>query len=167
MSMISLRDATVKDASTIYQWKTDPFLRKMALDESYQTTEEEQEEDIDRAVGSEDAEYKIILLKQQPIGYIRIDYMDEHNEMAWLRFALGKERGKGYGKIALQMYIDDLFSRGVKRIEGEVYEYNERSQKLLESVGFVKEGQKRQAHLYHKQYCDILVYGLLHEDYVT
>ena len=166
MNTISLRDITLKDASIIYQWKQDEYVQKMALDEHYTPTLDDQRQDIEHALESEEAEYKMILLDSKPIGYVRIDYMDSEYQYAWLRFSLGKERGKGYGHRALGLYFESLFKQGVRRIEGEVYEYNIPSQKTLEKLGFVKEGIKRKAHLYKGEYIDIYLYGLLEEEYI-
>lgn len=162
---ITLRDVSLDDAERIYAWKQDPFLQKMALDESYETTVKEQELDIKRSIKSDDSDYQIIEHNKRPIGYVRIDYMDDEHHMVWLRFALGKERGKGHAKKALAQYFDRLFADGVHRIEGEVYAYNTPSQKLLESMGFQKEGVKREAHIYQEKYVDVYVYGLLHKEY--
>lgn len=167
MTRISLRNILREDASIIYQWKQDSIVKKMALDETYKTTLEEQIEDIERVLNSEKSDYKIILKDNQPIGYVRIDFMDSLYEMAWLRFALGSDRGKGFAKQALQIYFKTLFKKGVKRLEGEVYAYNIPSQKLLESIGFIREGVKREAHLYQNRYYDIYVYGLLKKDFIS
>ncbi len=153
-------------AVTIYKWKNDELIKEMALDYNYQTTLEEQTNDIERAIKSDYSEYNVIVLNDViPIGYIRIDWMDDQKEMAWLRFALGAERGKGYAKKALAIYLKRLFKKGCKRVEGEVYVHNVASQNLMEKLGFIKEGLKRKAHFTGKEYADVIVYGLLEEDF--
>jgi RimJ/RimL family protein N-acetyltransferase len=137
----------------------------MASDFGYQTNEKEQEKDIVSAINNEHQEYVVIETDDKPIGYIRIDWMDMNKEFAWLRFALGEDRGKGYAKKALQLYIKELFGAKCKRIEGEVYQYNIPSQKVLESIGFVLEGVKRKAHYTGSDYVDVFSFGLLKEDF--
>jgi RimJ/RimL family protein N-acetyltransferase len=133
----------------------------MALDYDYKTTVSEQLADIERTINSSN-EYKIIMLNNEfPIGYIRIDWMDDHKDYAWLRFALGFERGNGFAFIALKQYIENLFKQGCHRIEGEVYDKNIASQKTLEKLGFIKEGIKRKAHYTGDIYIDVFVYGLI------
>lgn len=161
---ITLRDVTVEDASIITKWKQDPYITKMALDHGYHTNEESERHDIKQSIKSKYKEYKIIESDEKPIGYIRIDWMDTQRQMCWLRLALGEERGFGYSRKALRIFIDDLFRNGCKRIEGEVYEYNIPSQRVLEQFGFTKEGVKRKAHFTGKDYVDIFVYGLLDSD---
>ncbi|AIO19456.1 Acetyltransferase (GNAT) family protein [Candidatus Izimaplasma bacterium HR1] len=163
--MITLRDVTTEDSIIIYQWKNDSYLQQMALGPDYETTISAQQDDIEKTLETEFSEYKMILLDDQPIGYIRIDYMDETKEMVWLRFALGEERGHGYAEEALRIYLEGLFRRGIKRIEGEVYEINVPSHKIMTKLGFINEGIKRKAHFIGSEYIDIYVYGLLEEDY--
>jgi ribosomal-protein-alanine N-acetyltransferase len=91
--------------------------------------------------------------------------MNEDKSYAWLRFALGRKRKRGHMKQALDCYLRRLFDYNLHRIEGEVYAYNIPSRKVLEQLGFRLEGQKRQAHMYKNTYYDVLVYGLLKEDY--
>ena len=161
---ISLRNISIKDATTIYDWKNDKLLREMALDFAYTTSVEEQINDIKQSIASDNSDYRIILSNKKPIGYIRIDWMDRFKKNAWLRFALGEMRGKGLSKVAVKLYIDELFNNGCIRIEGEVYECNIASQKVLESVGSKKEGVKRKAHYNGIEQIDVFVYGLLKED---
>lgn len=113
--------------------------------------------------------YLIIALKEsdRPVGCVRINWMDAFHRFAWLRFAMGEERGKGYCKDALQSLIAKLFSQGIHRIEAEAYEFNTTSIGLLESMGFKPEGLKRNAHFDGKDYADIVVLGLLQEDFLA
>lgn len=163
--MITLRDIAKEDALIIYQWKNDSYLQQMALGPDYETTIKEQEKDILKAIENNYSEYRMIELDNLPIGYIRIDFMDDTKQMVWLRFALGEERGHGYAEQALRIYIEELFRRGIKRIEGEVYEINVPSHKIMQKLGFFNEGIKRKAHFIGSEYIDIYVYGLLEEDY--
>jgi len=152
------------DAPVITAWKQDPYITKMKFDHGHVTNEAEQRHDISRALKSQYKEYKIIEHDGKPIGYIRINWQDVEKRIGWIRLALGEERGHGYGKEALSIYIRELFDSGVLRIEGEVYEYNIPAQRLMEQFGFKKEGVRRKAHFTGDEYCDIYVYGLLHDD---
>jgi len=80
---------------------------------------------------------------------------------------MGAERGKGYCKDALRSLLTRLFSQGIHRIEAEAYEFNTASIGLLESLGFKPEGLKRNAHFDGKKYADIVVLGLLQEDFLA
>ncbi|MBI4723210.1 MAG: GNAT family N-acetyltransferase, partial [Candidatus Stahlbacteria bacterium] len=80
-------------------------------------------------------------------------------------FALGIERGKGYSRTALELLISDLFKKGTHRIEAEVYDYNITSKRVLQSLGFKKEGIKRKSHYYRTKYYDIFCYGIIEDDW--
>ena len=161
---LKLRKVVKEDALLIYNWKMDSLVKEMALDFDYKTSVEAQLEDITNTLANEFADYNIITINRKPIGYIRIDWMDHHKHTAWLRFALGEQRGLGYGKQALSLYVQQLFSKGCKRVEGEIYAINIVSQKVLEKVGFKQEGIKRKAHFTGLEFIDVLVYGLIEED---
>ncbi|MNO01960.1 putative ribosomal N-acetyltransferase YdaF [compost metagenome] len=62
----------------------------------------------------------------------------------------------------LNVYFNDL---GFHRITAEVYDYNTRSRKLLERLGFVEEGRLRKARFWNGGFHDIIVYGLLAEEF--
>ncbi len=51
--------------------------------------------------------YLIIVLKEsdQPVGCVRINWMDTSHRFAWLRFTMGTERGKGFCKDALRSFV--------------------------------------------------------------
>lgn len=165
MNPIRLRQVTLDDATYIHQWKSDPLIQQMALDTSYVSSIDKQTRDIESALHSPHARYDMIEYQDKAVGYIRIDWMNDEQTYAWLRFAMGEERGKGIMKQALTQYLSELFTAGCHRVEGEVYSFNVVSQKLLEGLGFVKEGIKRKAHRLDGQSYDIYVYGLLAEEY--
>lgn len=164
--MISLQEVQRDDAPLIMKWKEDDFVKRMALDHDYSTSIDEQSNDIQNALSDPDQDYKLIVLDDtRKIGYIRINWMDTARTKAWLRFALGEERGKGYSVPALKKYIALLKAGGCFRIEAEVYSGNVISQKILEKIGFLKEGVKRKAHFTGSDHTDVLVYGLLVDEF--
>lgn len=163
MSMV-LRDVREDDATVITTWKRDPYVKRMALDPDSVVTVDGQIADIRQALTRDGAIYRIIEVDQQPIGYVRVDFVDARHDVAWLRFALGERRGEGWATSALNQFLTELFDGGCHRIEGEVYAFNEPSKRTLEHLGFRCEGTKRQAHFDGTDYVDVLIYGLIAED---
>lgn len=164
---VYLRQIRLKDAALVASFKRDPVVRRMALEEDTRITLAGQREDIRRAIGSAGELYLLIVLKKttEPIGYVRVNWMDDRRKQAWLRFALGFERGKGYAKDALRAFLGHLFSKGAHRVEAEVYEFNLPSLGLLAALGFIEEGRKRAAHFDGERYRDVVLLGLLASDY--
>jgi len=164
---IYLRKVRILDVPVIVKWKKDPFVRRMALGSDIKISIKNQKIDVKRALKSKSELYFIIVLKEinKAIGYIRINWFGGAHHFAWLRFALGEERGKGYAKEALRCFLDFLFKKGTHRVDAEVYEFNKVSLCLLKSLGFKKEGLKREAHFAGKRFADVAVLGLLKNDF--
>lgn len=77
--------------------------------------------------------------------------------------------GEGYAKEACRALVEDKFRNGIHRIYAECDPENESSWKLLESIGFVKEGYLRQNVFFWKDeegrpiWKDTLLYAKLNE----
>ncbi|MBO8160920.1 MAG: GNAT family N-acetyltransferase [Thermosipho sp. (in: Bacteria)] len=99
------------------------------------------------------------------IGFVTFD-MRYFNKNAYITYYLvPEERGKGKGKKMLSFAIDFAFNElNLERITAEVYEYNEKSLKLLEKLGFKIEGRIRKGKYHNGRYYDILIYGMLKEE---
>ena len=74
---------------------------------------------------------------------------------------LPEYRGKGIGRRLMETTIADAFSKGLERIELEVFSSNERAADLYRKLGFVEEGRKRRARFIDGEYADNIVMGLL------
>lgn len=161
-----LRSIEPGDAETIARWKSDPYVRQMALDPNHATTAEKERKNIQQALDDSSEEYLLIVEQKtdQPLGYIRLNWW-HGREIAWLRYAMGERRGEGLCYEALTALLERLFNEALHRIDGEVYSCNEPSIRLLERLGFVREGVKRQAHFDGEGYIDIFAYGLLRSDF--
>jgi RimJ/RimL family protein N-acetyltransferase len=161
-----LRPATPDDAPAIAAFKRDPVVREMALGKGHEATEKGERADLDVAAADVDQLYVIIVRKDghRPIGYLRVNWMERHR-FAWLRFALGEDREKGHMREALTAFLGRLFDEGLHRVDAEAYAKNERSIRLMEGLGFRREGRKREAHFDGDSYSDIVVFGLLKGDF--
>lgn len=104
---------------------------------------------IERKAGDDSGVLLLIALKEndEVIGDIAIQDMDRGNRTANLRLAIGEEQhlNRGYGREALLLMLDYGFGiLNLHRIELEVYTFNSRAEHVYESVGFVREGVRRQ-----------------------
>jgi len=73
---------------------------------------------------------------------------------------------KGYITETLKAIIDfGFFSMEINRIEAEVMQENASSERVLEKLGFVREGVLRSWMLWNNQYYDMTIYSLLKNDY--
>lgn len=161
-----MRPVRPDDAAVISAFKRDPLVRRMALGLGPVSTEDAELEQILSARESAGEDYVVIVDRtdDEPVGYIRLNWMDEAHKFAWLRFALGKRRGRGLARDALATLLAHLFATGTHRIDAEAYEENQRSRALLEGLGFHEEGRKREARFDGERYTDVIALGLLAEE---
>jgi len=76
------------------------------------------------------------------------------------------ERGKGYCTEAVQIMVDYLFlSKETLRIQAKTDPRNVASQRVLEKVGFKKEGTLRKSLFLKGKWADLSVYSILREEW--
>jgi RimJ/RimL family protein N-acetyltransferase len=76
------------------------------------------------------------------------------------------ERGKGYGTEALGIMVDYLFlSKEVMRIQVQTDVRNAVSQKVIEKVGFKREGTLRKDFFMRGEWVDAYIYSILREEW--
>ena len=102
------------------------------------------------------------------IGDIAVHVEEPESRCGWIAVTLGDPdyRDKGYGSDAVRTVCRFGFEMmNLRRIEVEVLGENERAIRTYEKVGFVHEGRRRQAVYTHGRYIDLIVMGLLREDF--
>jgi RimJ/RimL family protein N-acetyltransferase len=90
------------------------------------------------------------------------------NRAAILGIMVGEKEywSKGYGTDAVATLVKFGFEEmNLNRIELHVFDFNVRAQASYRKCGFVEEGRMREAHYFEGVYCDIVVMGLLREDW--
>jgi RimJ/RimL family protein N-acetyltransferase len=76
------------------------------------------------------------------------------------------ERRKGHGTEAVQLIVDYLFlSKNVGRIQATTIVENKASQRVLEKVGFKKEGTCRKSSFIRGTWTDCHLYSILREEW--
>ena len=101
------------------------------------------------------------------IGEVGFKTIKWYNRKAEVSVILTKEnQGKGYGTEATKAIMKYGFEKmNLHRIEAEVIAFNEASIKMVESLGFVKEGTLREGKYSYGKYWDIYRYGILRSEY--
>ena len=76
--------------------------------------------------------------------------------------------GRGLASEALRLILRYLFDElGLRRIEADADPRNEASWRLLERLGFVREGLLRERWHVNGELCDTAFYGLLRRDFIA
>ncbi len=78
---------------------------------------------------------------------------------------LPKYRGQGWGTKLVAEALSIAFKTDLERIELEVFASNVGAIKLYRNFGFCEEGRKRRARKLDGMYDDILLFGLLREEW--
>lgn len=81
-------------------------------------------------------------------------------------FMVPSETGKGYCSEAAKIIVDYLFiSKDIVRIQAHTDLRNVASQKVLEKVGFMKEGIIRKSIFIRGEWRDAYLYSILREEW--
>jgi RimJ/RimL family protein N-acetyltransferase len=167
---VYLRSVEMSDASIIQRWHNDPELRKCARCGGLPVTIMGEKKDIKIARDSDDEAYLMIVKKlgDQPIGFIRVNWLTNPSRNVWLRIIIGDKKswGKHYAGNALQLVLEWLFNElNIHRISLETYATNKRALKFFKKVGFRQEGIAREAHFSDGDFYDIICFGLLKKEF--
>ncbi len=100
-------------------------------------------------------------------GTCTLASIDRHNQRAELGFALAPAmRGKGLIARAARLVLDVAFTTlGLRRVEADTDPRNAASIKVLERLGFVREGLSRERYVQLGEVQDAVMFGLLERDW--
>lgn len=108
--------------------------------------------------------------EHQAIGMVNLVDIDWKNRSAFhgIRLSNNAPKGKGYGTDAVMALMRYAFEElQLVRLDGSWVEYNEPSLKLYKKCGWTVEGIKKKAKFSRGKYYDVLIGGILAEDYYT
>jgi RimJ/RimL family protein N-acetyltransferase len=115
-------------------------------------------------------DYGIVERDGRLIGSVRLWRISDRNKSACLTIFIGDKNrwGQGCGTDALRVLLRQAFGPlNLHRVELNVFDFNERAIRSYEKVGFVREGVRRQALVRWGKYHDVLVMGVLREEFAT
>lgn len=79
---------------------------------------------------------------------------------------LPEHQGEGYGTAAVRLAVNYTFrTYSAHGVGAHVYDFNEASRALLESLGFVEEGRAREKRFIDGEYRDTVHYSLLRREW--
>lgn len=164
-----LRKPERSDIDALYVVKNDPEIASMlgGFSIGYSTTDLEGWIDLHRAAKDE-ALFVIVDTKDRAIGHVGLYKINHRIRSAEFAIVIGDRStwGKGLGRACTRFAIEYGFDElNLRRIYLEVLATNERAIKLYRSLDFVEEGRLRQAQWQQGKYVDVLLMGLLIEEY--
>ncbi|MFX1322441.1 MAG: GNAT family N-acetyltransferase [Promethearchaeota archaeon] len=102
------------------------------------------------------------------IGNCGIHKIDWKNRVGECGIMIGdkSEQGKGCGTEAMELLITYGFNTlNLNRLQLSVYDFNIPAIKLYKKLGFIEEGRKRKAYFINGEYHDIIIMGLLNDEW--
>lgn len=122
---------------------------------------------MEASIAGEDLVCMVELLATgEVIGSCDLFNVDEQCGRAEIGFTLNRQHwGKGYMSEAARAVIDHSFNTvGLRRLEADIDPRNLGSARLLERLGFVREGLLRERWVVGDEISDSALYGLLKRD---
>jgi RimJ/RimL family protein N-acetyltransferase len=166
---VYLRPLEREDARAIVPWFNDPEVTRYTLRYRPLTLAEEEEFIRRLAESTTDLALGIAVRgDDRLIGVTGLHQVDLRNRHAAFGIVVGDKGswGKGYGTEATRLLVGHAFETlNLNRVWLEVYEYNDRGQRVYQKVGFRVEGRLRQDTFRDGRYWDTLVMGVLREEW--
>ncbi|PCR91755.1 GNAT family N-acetyltransferase [Natrinema ejinorense] len=128
---------------------------------------EQEREFFENRICGDDSVDLLIVADSTPVGTIGLFEFDWESQKAELGYWVAPEHhDQGYGTEATERVVRYAFDQlGLHRIAARVFEFNEPSKQLLETIGFSREGVHRDAEFVDGEYRDVYWYGLLEEEW--
>ena len=167
---IALTPLTPADSPVLYQWINDR--EQVLFNAAYKPVSESQHQAWFASIQQREdvVIFGIRLLETgQLIGSCQLHSINFVNRTAELQIRIGSpaDRGKGHGTEAVRLLLQFGFSDlNLNRIHLHVFAGNPRAIAAYEKCGFVREGLLRQGAFVDGQYIDVVVMGILREEYV-
>jgi RimJ/RimL family protein N-acetyltransferase len=167
-----IRDITIYDKHAIFNYRSDTEANK------FQSWIPESLEDVENFIQRNNKEfnqpeswYQVLITDMETkavIGDIGIHFFGSENLQVELGITLNKFfQGKGYASEALKGVIDFLFNDLKKhRIMTSVDPDNVDSIKLMERIGFRKEGHFVKSLFWKNNWVDDVIFAILREDWM-
>ena len=163
---VDLRPIEREDLEFLQAAINDPAVRRN-LTVRWPLNYDQEEEWFEEQVTSEEKINLLIVGEDGPAGAIGLGPIDNQNGTAelgiWLQAA---DQGNGYGTEASTLLLDHAFDElRLHRIEARVFEGNDASRNLWETLGFDHEAVHREAIYLHGEYRDVHRYAVLENEW--
>ena len=166
---VTLRPLEMEDIDTFYKWDADielnilsgwtPRRSKVRAQQFYEQHILEPPKNL---------EIFSILVERRLIGYLQLALIDREEKRADVGIVIGERQmwGRGIGSTALRILLDYAFTVvGLEKVSAGVYGFNTRSLRLMEHVGFQKEGMLRQHEIHNGVRQNLHVFGMLKSEF--
>jgi RimJ/RimL family protein N-acetyltransferase len=169
---VTLRPALPADASLLVAWRAEPSVRRhqplqdASLADVRADLQRQRAEELYQGRG--ERFQWIVLAGGAPAGWVTLAVTSWEHALAEVGYALTTaQQGRGVMSQALQILVADLFGQTpLERLEARCAIGNHASQRVLEKVGFQREGLLRGYFRLDGRRVDNYLYALLRDDFL-
>jgi RimJ/RimL family protein N-acetyltransferase len=166
---VRLRPIEMDDIGKLYEWHQDLELESLTgwMPRMSRARFERRYEDLVREP-PEDLVLFGIEYDGRLVGYVELAEISRINRRAAIGFVVAERqvRRRGIGRTAVILMLDYAFAlEDVDRVYAEVFSFNEPSLRLLEQVGFQREGRLRQHVVHQGRRQDVIMLGMLRDEF--
>jgi len=160
--MVNLRVVEKEDLALVVEWINNPEYVG-----DYQPFSQKSRTELERQYDKPASEEKWFFIEKKDGSKIGSIGHFQAGGLLEIGYSLiPSERGKGFCTEAVKIMVDYLFlSRDTRRIQAHTDTRNVASQKVLEKVGFKKEGVIRKSKFIRGEWRDEFLYSILREEW--
>lgn len=167
---VTLRPATDADVPFLRENEQAPRIR---ASRSVQTplSEETARRRVGGTMGRNDDTLGLLVCRDTtPVGFVYLlreqPNADVYRSGELAYWITPEEWGNGHATEASYLVVDHAFAElGLHRIEASAFESNEASKRVLEKLGFTREGTSRRAAYVDGEWVDVAEFGLLDSEW--
>jgi len=172
-SLVRLRPLAPADYPDVFAWYNDPEIVAPFDRFSVDTFDEFARAVADAARDPSSLAPRFVVERRSEagaigvVGYYRAHPVLEYVDV-WYVLGSREARGHGYGREAVGLLVDHVLRAvSVERVGATCDVTNEPSFRLLEGLGFRREGTLRSALFHHSAWHDVFVYGITRGEWAS
>jgi RimJ/RimL family protein N-acetyltransferase len=163
---LSLRTFEEEDVEFVSDGVNDPSVWKSVGGQSTPTNRLLEREFFEDVSHDGDAVAFVATDGETPVGMVELQPIDWEKGVAevgvWIA---ATQQGNGYATEAMRLVVDYAFDQlRLHKVRTEVFDFNEASRRLMDRVGFEREGVLREEDYVDGRYVDVHRYGLLESE---
>lgn len=161
-----LKDVNESDLKLILSWRNKESIRKVMFNSEIILMEQHIQW-FKRLQKNETSITKMFYYNQVPFGVLNINEIDRVNNKCNWGFYIGVNNApRGMGTILGFTSLNYIFHElSIRKLSAEVLSINGKSAVFHKKLGFIQEGVLRKHILKEDNYVDILLFGLLSEEW--
>jgi UDP-4-amino-4,6-dideoxy-N-acetyl-beta-L-altrosamine N-acetyltransferase len=156
----AVRPMSSADLESVLKWRNHPKVRKHMYTK-HEITLDEHTRWFERSINDPSRHLLIYEREGLPLGFSSLQEVHNGHTAIW-GFYLSPDAPRGNGHLLGELTLTFAFSHlGLHKVCSEVLAHNVKSLSFHQSLGFRREGLLIEHHHDESQYCDVVCFGLL------